>query len=365
VYLPQPIGLSFWAITALRRIEYKDERLSQQGRRTWFCTTPEKMSRRRFLAVSTLLAMPSSLVARDTLKNSVLIGVQSTGHNDPQLYRNLQTHLQKSQKGSFVALTIREASFSRERLALQLDELLMRDLDVLICMDLFAATVARSRRRGTNPPIVFIAHADPLASHLILAYSEPGNNLTGVSTYRCVDGKMVEIMGDAFPARKRIGYLLDSSVREDIDCIRLADDAAKLNRIQLVKIDVASPAFLSSLRKTLLALRLDAIVAPASAAIWQNKKRVVDVVNDLHLPAIYESTLFLDEGGLLSYGPSDADVLTDVARAVEMILRGQPAGQIPVEQPTRYELVVNLRAPHANEYEPKATIFRRADRILE
>jgi putative ABC transport system substrate-binding protein len=323
------------------------------------------MSRRRFLALSTLFAVSIRLKAWDTFEGSVLIGILSTGHNDPQVYRDLQMQLRRSLVRSFVTVAIREASFSQERLAMQFNELLARDLNVLICMDLFAANFARSRRRGTNPPIVFIAHADPLASHLIHAYAEPGNNLTGVTTYRCVDGKMVEIMADAFPLRKRLGYFLDSAVREDIDCIRLADDAAIRNGIELVKIDVTSPEFLQSLLNKLRALRLDAIVAPASAVIWQNRKRVVYVANELQLPAIYESTLFLDEGGLMSYGPSDTNVFPEVVRAVGLILRGQPAGQIPVEQPTRFELVINLRAPHAREYKPNATILRRADRILE
>jgi putative ABC transport system substrate-binding protein len=232
-------------------------------------------------------------------------------------------------------------------------------------MDLFAADFAKTRRSDDSPPIVFLAHADPLAARLIQGYSEPGGNLTGVTSYRCVDGKMIEIMTDAFPGRKRIGFFVDGYTDDDKDCARLSAEAAARNRVDLVKIPVSAPDFLSTLPATLSALRLDAVVAPASAPIWQNRKAVVAAVNEQRLPAIYEGTVFLEEGGLMSYGSVATDAMRQIVSAVDAILAGEPAGRIPVEQPSLFELVINLRAPHFSDFKIRAETLRRADRILE
>jgi putative ABC transport system substrate-binding protein len=293
------------------------------------------------------------------------IGILTTGHIDVAVYRAFATQLRDSIPHVTFNLIYREANFSKSQLATQLVELLALHLDVLICMDLFAADFAKTRRSHDSPPIVFLAHADPLASHLIQGYSEPGGNLTGVTTYRCVDGKMIEIMRDAFPGRKRIGYLVDGSIDDDKDCARLSAEVAARDRVDLMKLDVSAPDFLSTLPATLSALHLDAVVAPASAPIWQNRKAVVGAVNDQRLPAIYEGTVFLEEGGLMSYGSVATDAMRQIVSAVDAILTGEAAGRIPVEQPSLFELVINLRAPHFSDFKIRAETLRRADRILE
>ena len=329
------------------------------------CIQRKGISRRRFFAVPGLLAISRSREASSLTSRSAQIGVLSFGNNEPKVYQRLTSLLQDLVPEFGLTVISRQAGFSQEQLAAQLEELLAQRLDALICLDLFTANYAKARRQGMAPPIVFLVHADPLASHLIQAYSKPGNNLTGVTTYRCVDGKLVEILADAFPTRKRFGYFLDSSTEDDKDCIRLAHEAAVRGRIELVEIDVSAPNFVARLSTTLSALHLDALVAPASAPTWQNRKAVVDVVDTQRLPAIYESTLFLDEGGLMSYGSIASDSIAQVARTAGKILRGERAGEIPVDQPTLFELTINLRAQHAGEYGIKAATLRRADRILE
>jgi putative ABC transport system substrate-binding protein len=259
----------------------------------------------------------------------------------------------------------REASFDQARLDTQIDELLSKQPDVLVCLDLIAAIRAKSRRGDKDPPIVFLVRADPLAANLIQSYSHPGGNLTGVTTYRCIDEKMIEIMADAFPERKRFGYLVDGSVEEDAKCIRLAETTAARLQVDLIKIDVSAANFISNLGASLRALRLTGLIAPASAPLWQNRKVAVEIINSQRLPAIYESTIFLDEGGLMSYGSTDSDAMPPLVNAIHKVLLGEAAGSIPVEQPMHFELVINLKAPHVAEFAIKAATLRRADRISE
>jgi putative tryptophan/tyrosine transport system substrate-binding protein len=298
-------------------------------------------------------------------QHQLLIGLQSTGHNEEVVYAALERQLRKIAPGvTHLSLVRREAGFSRETLIQQVDELLALRPDILICLDLAAAAAAAKRRRQQGPPIVFLAHSDPVQSGLVQSYARPGNNITGVTTYRCVDGKMVEILAEAFPARRRFGHLLDATV-DNRRSIQLAAQAARDNSVEMTTIDVSSPSFIAEITQRLAPLRLDAVVAPASAPVWQNRKSVVSALNTLRLPAIYESELFLDEGGLMYYGPVRTDAIPQVANDVEKILRGEPAGNLPIEQPTLFELVVNLRAAYAADYGIHASTLRRADRILQ
>jgi putative tryptophan/tyrosine transport system substrate-binding protein len=322
------------------------------------------------LALFFLLQGPGLLSrASDATPSPVLIGILSTGHTDPALSDSLDKTLRAElpDLASRLRLISREARFVQTDVMRELAELISLRPNVLLCLDLFCANVAKSRRPGGSPPMVFLAHADPLANGLIQSYARPGNNLTGVTTYRCVDSKMLEILVDSFPTRKRVGYLTDASdlLADDNACLNQAQHNAVRMQISLIRIDVSSKDFLASLDERLKSLRLDAVLAPASAPVWQNRQAVVKALSDAQLPAIYENGIFLAEGGLMSYGPVRTNVIPQLAKFVAKILRGEPAGDIPVEQPTLFEFAINLRAPHFSEFGIKAATLRHADRIQE
>jgi putative tryptophan/tyrosine transport system substrate-binding protein len=326
---------------------------------------------RRWLCGLGLLGGGFYAFAGEALRTSpsgrrILIGILSTGEVEAKtngiILAKLKAALPEFAERLLIAQ--RDAGFSKERLAGQVDELLRLGVDVLICLDLTAALAFAARRQRANPPMVFMAHDDPLACNLIQSYAKPGNNLTGVTTFRCVDGKMVEIISAAFPTRRRVGYFLDSTVNDNA-CIRLADEAAARLAIQLIKIDAAERHFMSEIGEHLRALRLQAAIAPSSTPLWQNRRLVVGSLNDLKIPVIYESAVFLSEGGLMFYGPVRTDAIAQIATDVHKILRGEPAGEIPVDQPTLFELVINLGAPHAMDYQISAATLQRADQILQ
>jgi len=301
----------------------------------------------------------------------VLIAVVATGHIEATVFDPLERQIRNDlpELASRLTLVKREGGAMQEELVRRIDELASLHPAVLVCLDLFSANVAKTRLRdqSANIPIVFLAHADPLASHLIESYARPGNNLTGVTTYRCVDAKMLEISSATFSTRSRIGYLLDDSDNstDNKSCVESAERAAVRLQVDLIRIDLSAKDFLVGLGEHIKSLRLDAVLCPASAPLWQNRKAVVQILNDAQLPAIYESDIFLAEGGLMSYGPIRTNAIPQLARSVNKILRGASAGDIPVDQPTLLEFVINLRAPHFAEFAVKAATLRRADRVLE
>jgi putative ABC transport system substrate-binding protein len=322
------------------------------------------------LALVFLLQAPGALSrASDAAPNPVLIGILSTGHTDPTLSDSLDKALRTAlpDLAGRLRFISREARFVQTDVVRELAELISLHPNVLLCLDLYCANVAKSRRPDGSPPMVFVAHADPLANGLIQSYARPGNNLTGVTTYRCVDSKMLEILVGSFPTRKRVGYLTDASdlLADDKACLDQAQRNAARMQIDLIRIDVSRKDFLAGLGESLKSLRLDAVLAPASAPVWQNRQAVVMALSDAQLPAIYENAIFLANGGLMSYGPVRTDVIPELAKFVAKILLGEPAGDIPVDQPTLFEFAVNLRAPHFSEFGIKAATLRRADRIQE
>jgi putative ABC transport system substrate-binding protein len=300
-----------------------------------------------------------------------LIAILATGHIDAGQVDLLEKQIRSNLPELAARLTLvrREAGFVEAELIRRIDELASLHPAVLVCLDLSCANLAKARLRAESMsiPIVFLAHADPVASHLIESYAHPGNNLTGVTTYRCIDAKMLEILADTFPTRKRIGYLLDAvdASADDKPCVEDAQrDAARIH-VDLIPIDVSPPGFAAKFPERLKSLRLDAVLAPASAPLWENRKSMVQALNDARLPAIYESDIFLAEGGLMSYGPVRTDAIPQLAKSVGKIVRGQSAGDIPVDQPTLFEFVMNLSAPHYLDFGVKAATLRRADRIRE
>jgi putative ABC transport system substrate-binding protein len=295
-----------------------------------------------------------------------LIGVLSTGHNDDPTYVALEDRLTSAipRFAQRFKLTKREGAPPGKQPVTQADELLSMHPKILICMDLTAALLAVSRRGERDIPVVFLAHDDPLKYGLIQSYAHPGNNITGVTTFRCVDGKMIEIMVKAFPGRKRFGYLLDASV-DDRECTRLAEEAAARRGIQLIPINIAVSGFAEKALATLKALRLEAIVAPASTPLWQQRDIFVEQLNGLEIPVVYENEVFLRAGGLMFYGPVRSTAMAQLASGVSKIVMGESAGDLPVEQPTLFELVINLRAPHFAQFGISPSTLRRADRILQ
>ncbi len=236
---------------------------------------------------------------------------------------------------------------------------------VAVALDLNAA-LALLKARGAGPtPILFRVHADPLASGLIASYAKPGRRISGVATYRCLDDKLVEILMDAFPAARRIGFFVEPDT-QDHGCHQRAVDFAAKRAIALVNIQLKNAAELPAVLASLGSARLDAMVVPAMASTWQQRRPIIAAMDAQALPAIYENTYTAQAGGLMHFSALDQqDTYARLAQLLAKVIAGEDAGDIPVSQPSRFELVINLKAAHVQRYRISPKVLRRADRIIE
>jgi putative ABC transport system substrate-binding protein len=227
-----------------------------------------------------------------------------------------------------------------------------------------ARALAKMRGNGSTP-IIFRAHSDPLGSGLIASYAKPGRHMTGFTTYRCLDDKLVEILLDAFPGARRVGFFAEPGT-EDWGCHQRALDFAASRGITLVDFKLAGSADVPAAIESLGRAKLDAMVVPAVVSTWNQRRRIVAAMDSLALPAIYEAQTFTDVGGLMHFGSLNAqDANAMMAQLVVKVLSGDNAGEIPVSQPSRFELVINLKAANAKRYNINPRVLRRADRIIE
>lgn len=250
-----------------------------------------------------------------------------------------------------------------ERLDALARRLLARRPAVLFCADFHAARAAAAVTRDV--PIVFVAHVDPVEHRFLASLRSSNRNITGVTTFRPVTAKMVEVALDAFPGARVVAALLDLNelaAKQSIEPMR------RLVERQGGRLEVHDVSTIDGLHTFIDGLsrhRPDILIVPASAATWQSRARLVAAIGAHALPALYESEPYVAAGGLMSYGPSYVDVLSRVVEYVERVALGAPPAELPVLQPTKTELLINLPAARRQGITLPRAFVQRADRFLE
>ena len=212
-------------------------------------------------------------------------------------------------------------------------------------------------------PVVFVS-GDPVGLGLIPSLSRPGGNLTGfaiVSTELNV--KRLELLREAFPRLARIGLLYEA--RQAMTMIPPIEAGARslglsITRLEVRGVDEIEPAFAVALRE-----RVDTVMPVSSALFDAEKQRLVNLAAKHRLPTMYEHRAFPQVGGLMSYGPDIHEVFRRAAGYVDKILRGAKPADLPVEQPTKFELVINLKTAKALGLTIPPSLLARADEVIQ
>ena len=262
--------------------------------------------------------------------------------------------------GSNLALEPRYAG-TRAELDAAAADLAGRQPDVIVTDGSLAAAAAR--RSAGAIPVVFVS-GDPIGMGLVPRLSRPGGTLTGfgiVSTELNV--KRLELLREAFPRASRVGVLHESrqltSVLPPMEAAARAL-ALQLTRLQVSVADDLDRAFAFAVRE-----RVEVVVPVASALFHAEKQRLLALAATHRLPTMYENRAFPEAGGLMSYGPDVADVFRRAASYVDRILAGTRPADLPVEQPTKFELVINLRTARTLGLSIPRSLLLRADRVIE
>ena len=266
-------------------------------------------------------------------------------------------------EGQTIAYDLVYADDHHELLPMLAAELVARKPDVIYVGPAPAALAAKQATQTI--PIVFGAVNDPVGAGVVTSLARPGGNVTGISNFfTSLAPKWVEMLREILPGVKRLGLLGDlNDTNTKLDQQALAPVAASLG-LAIIFAEAANPAELEAAVGRLSADRVD-VIFPGSVLAYNMRVRLIELANRKRLPVIGNRATVADDGALFAYGASLADQLRRAALLVDKILKGARPADLPVEQPTLFELVVNLKAAKALGITIPRSILLRADRVIE
>jgi putative ABC transport system substrate-binding protein len=270
-------------------------------------------------------------------------------------------------EGRNVVIEYRNNEGKNERLPALAAELVALKVDLILAAATPHALAAKQATRTI--PIVFAATGDAVADGLVTSLARPGGNITGLSFFTPeLVGKRLELLKQTVPAVSRVAVLwnpggLGESTEKDV--LKRAEVAARAIGVQLQFVEARGPADFDRVFSDMTRARAGALTVLTSAMLFEARKRLVDLVAKSRLPAVYPWREFVDAGGLMAYGPDLADLFRRAATYVDRILKGAKPGDLPVEQPTKFELVINLKTAKALGLTIPPSLLQRADHVIE
>jgi ABC-type uncharacterized transport system substrate-binding protein len=268
-------------------------------------------------------------------------------------------------EGQTIAIEDRWADGQSDRFAGLLNEMIQSKVDAIVQASTPGALAAK--KMSTTIPIVFWGVIDPVGLHLVASLAHPGGNMTGLAldTEEGLPGKWVELFKETMPRVVRIGALWNPDARGlERRVAELAMSAARLgltlHRFPARTVDDVDSAF-AALAKA----HVGGVIVVTDPMTLRHRARIVQLAAQTRLPAIYGFGEFVRAGGLMGYGPSVPDLARRAASYVDKILKGAKPGDLPVEQPTKFELVINLKTAKALGLTIPPSLLQRADQVME
>ena len=243
-------------------------------------------------------------------------------------------------------------------------ELVRLNVDVIFAMA--SPAIRAAKQRTTAVPIVMETLGDAVSTGLVPNLARPSGNVTGVSGFTPeLTGKQLELIRELLPRASRVALLANRDNTATSVVIRATEGAAARIGIQLHVVKVQQPAELDVAFETIARARVDALVVSADPMFSSQRRRLVELATRHRLPAAYASGVFPEVGGLLSYGQHESERFSRAAAYVDRILKGAKPGDLPVEQPSIFELVLNLKTARTLRLEIPSSVRLRANRLIE
>ena len=243
-------------------------------------------------------------------------------------------------------------------------ELVRLQVDVIVTLAPQATLAAKQATQTI--PIVFVAMGDPLASGVVASLARPGANLTGTTRMISeMSAKHVELLKEAIPSLVKLAVLWNPTNSSHAPALRAAQAAARSLSLQVFPLEVRAPADLDSVFAAILRERADGVLFIADPIFYIHLKRMVDLTTANRLPTICNFIEFPRLGGLVGYAPSIPEEFRHTASHIDKILKGAKPADLPVEQPTKFQLVINARIAKALGLEIPPTLLARADEVIE
>jgi putative tryptophan/tyrosine transport system substrate-binding protein len=229
-----------------------------------------------------------------------------------------------------------------------------------------ASIVGMLQRASPTVPIVFLSVVDPVGAGLVATLARPGGNATGFTAFEYgTNGKWLELLKEITPSVKRVAVLRDPGSSAGIGQFAAIQSAAPSLGVELEPIDVRDAREIERAVTAFARGSNRALIVPASAGASLHRELIITMAARHRLPATYSDRALVASGGLISYGPDRIDQFRRAAGYVDRILKGEKPADLPVQTPTKYELVINMKAAKALGLEVPPTLLARADEVIE
>ena len=284
----------------------------------------------------------------------------------PGLLETFRDELRKLgySEGTDVRIDLRNAGGRNDRLPALTAELLRQDVEVIVAVNTPAAMAAKNAT--STVPVVMMRVADPVKSGLVPSLARPGGNITGLSFMPDELGaKGIEMLREILPKVSRVAALFQGDNPGAVVVIRETQRRSAQLHLQYLDLPIRNPSDFPSAFETAVRARTEAIFVMDDGAMTKQRGPILELAARHALPVVSIYRDFAAAGGLIAYGPSLPTVYRRAAYYVDRILKGQPARSLPVEQPTKFDLVVNLKTAKALGLTIPPSVMLRADEVIE
>ena len=268
-------------------------------------------------------------------------------------------------EGRNILIEYRWAEGQFDRLPGLAAELVSLGVNVIVAANTPAALAAKNAT--STIPISLVTSGDPVGSGLVASVARPGGNVTGLSLTPtpAISGKQMELLKEAFPTLTHVAVLANPANSPTAGLLMEVERAARSLGVRHRVVHVRESKEFGDAFATMKNERVPALLVIADPLVADNRDRIVAFAATNRLPAIYPYRTFVDAGGLMSYGVDLSDLSRRAATYVDRILKGAKPAELPIEQPTKFELVVNLKTASALKLTIPQSIMLRADRVIE
>jgi putative tryptophan/tyrosine transport system substrate-binding protein len=267
-------------------------------------------------------------------------------------------------EGQNLTLVYRYAEGHYERLPVLAREILDSGVDVIVTEGTPPARAAK--QVTTTVPIVMASAADPVGSGLVSNLARPGGNLTGVSWFFSeINTKRLDLLKEAAPHVARVAVVYNPLNPISEPAVVAIEAAAKARKIRIQRLAVRAPEDFDTVFLVMTRQRMDAVIVLEDPMTNSQSSRVVDVALKGRVPAVFGLSNFAATGGFMSYGPSRPDLWRQAALLTDKILRGAKPGELPIEQPTKFDFVINVKTAKALGLTIPPSFLQRADQVIE
>ena len=330
------------------------------------------MHRRAFLSTvaGSLLAAPVNALTAQPREKVPRVGYLTAGsRSDQGRQRRFEAFRQGLRElgyveGQNIAIESRWAEGKDDQYPVLAADLVRLKVDVIVAVGGAATKAAQQATRAI--PVVMSLVNDPLGSGLVPSLARPGGNVTGISLMAPdLVGKQLEVLKEIVPQASRMALLRNPTNPASAPQLREAEVAARALGVRLQTLEARVPQEIDSAFAAMTRERAGALVVLTDSIFTNQRRQIAELATERRLPAVYGNSEHAEAGGLMAYSANFLDLERRAATFVDKILKGAKPGNLPVEQPTKLELVINLRAAKAIRLTIPQSLLQRADQVIE